>query len=168
MQTKAAEQLAQLQSKHDEVQSLQQELESAVTGRAASEHSLSELSARSKSELAEQHDTAKKLQQQLADAQTKLTQMQSDRAEDVQQTAAKEGAVSKHRQEVSDLQAELKKSQKEVASLTDTCTHLQQQLGERTIVLGQKAHQIAHLTAQLNEATALSSSSHSLGKSACL
>lgn len=168
MQTKAAEQLAQLQAKHDKVQSLQQELESAVTARAASQRSLSELSARSKGELAEQHDTVKKLQQQLADAQTKLSQLQSDKAEDVQQTAAKEEAVSKYRQEAADLQAQLKKTHKEVASLTDTCTHLQQQLGERTIVLGQKAHQIAHLTAQLNEARASSSSSHGLGQSACL
>ena len=165
MKTKAAEQLAQLQAQHDKIQSLKEDLESAVTDRDASQRSLAELLESSRSKLTEQHDTAKKLQQQLTDAQTKLSQLQSDRAEEVQSAEAHTEATSKHRQEVSDLQAQLKKAEEEVASLEDTRSHLQQHLGERTIVLGQKAHQIAHLTAQLNEARALSSSSPGLGES---
>ena len=167
IKTKADEQLVQLQAQHQEVQSLQQKLQSAVTDKAASERSLSEQSVRSRNELAEQHDTVKKLQEQLTDAQTKLSQVQSDRAEEERQAGAQKEAASKQRQEVSELQAQLTKAQEEVASFADIRIHLQQQLGERTIVLGQKAHQIAHLTAQLNEARALSRSSHGLGECEC-
>ena len=164
MKTQAAEQVAQLQAQHDEMQSLKQTLESAITDRDASQRSVAELSETNRNELAQQRDTAKKLQQTATDAQTKLSQLQSDRAEEVQLAEAQTEAACKHRQEVSDVRAQLKKAEKEVASLEDTRTHLQQQLGERTIVLGQKAHQIAHLTAQLNEARALSSSSPGLGE----
>lgn len=164
MKTQAAEQVAQLQAQHDEMQSLKQTLESAMTDRDASQRSVAELSETNRNELAQQRDTAKKLQQTATDAQTELSQLQSDRAEEVQLAEAQTEAACKHRQEVSDVRAQLKKAEKEVASLEDTRTHLQQQLGERTIVLGQKAHQIAHLTAQLNEARALSSSSPGLGE----
>ena len=164
MKTQAAEQVAQLQAQHDEMQSLKQTLESAMTDRDASQRSVAELSETNRNELAQQRDTAKKLQQTATDAQTELSQLQSDRAEEVQLAEAQTEAACRHRQEVSDVRAQLKKAEKEVASLEDTRTHLQQQLGERTIVLGQKAHQIAHLTAQLNEARALSSSSPGLGE----
>ena len=165
MKAKAAEQIVQLQAQHDEIQSLKQKVESAVTDGATSQRSLAELSDSSRSELAEQHETVKKLQEQLTVAQTELSQLQSDRAGKGQLAEAQTKATSKHKQEVSDLQTELKKAQEDVASLADIRSHLQQQLGERTIVLGQKAHQIAHLTAQLNEARALSSSSPGLGES---
>ena len=43
-------------------------------------------------------------------------------------------------------------------ALRDAYKQLQQQLGERTIVLGQKAHQIAELSTQLNQAHGLPAS----------
>lgn len=157
-----------MQQKQHEVQSLQEEVESAATARSASEHSLSEYTERSRNELAEQRDTVKRLQKQLADAHSKLSQVQSFRTQDEQQAAAQQDAASKKRQEVSELKAQLRKAQEEVASQADARTLLQQQLGERTILLGQKAHQVAHLTAQLNEAKNLSGSSPHGGESGCL
>ena len=168
MKTEAAEQLAELQQKQRELQSLQQELDSAAIARYASEHSLSEHTDRSKHEVAEQHDNVKQLQKQLPDAHSKLSQVRSDTAEKRQEAAAQQEGASKNRQEVLELKAQLKKAQEEVASLADARSLLQQQLGERTILLGQKAHRIAHLTAQLNEAKGLPGSSPVEGESGCL
>ena len=102
------------------------------------------------------------LERQLQDKQTQqqpdqqaqsaeLVTEQPTQAQSQQQSTAHE-ASDREALTVSDLRSQLRKAQAELAVMADAQKQLKQQLGERTIVLGQKAHQIAHLTAQVNGA----------------
>ena len=106
----------------------------------------------------EQAQFAEHLTEQLTHAQAQLTQLESDRdqlgsqkAQSQQQSTGHE-ASDREALTVSDLRSQLRKAQAELGDMADAQKQLKQQLGERTIVLGQKAHQIAHLTAQMNRA----------------
>lgn len=106
----------------------------------------------------EQAQFAEHLTEQLTQAQAQVTQLESDRdqlgsqkAQSQQQSTGHE-ASDREALTVSDLRSQLRKAQAELGDMADAQKQLKQQLGERTIVLGQKAHQIAHLTAQMNRA----------------
>ena len=161
MRTQAAEQQAQLhgrlQTQHDEC--LEQQLQLAASDRAAAELRLTQQLDQRQQQLAEEQQSAKELHNQLTEAQAELDLLQSVRSE-------KEELLASGRNEVSNLEltSQLSRAMEEVTSLQDARKQLQQQLGERTIVLGQKAHQIALLTEQLTEARGMHDTSPVLGK----
>ncbi|KAL0056435.1 hypothetical protein WJX82_011321 [Trebouxia sp. C0006] len=97
------------------------------------------------------------------------TQLQVLGAELKSQTDART-ASEQQLQEMKD-RHQLEQQTQQVQNLTEQLNaqkQLQQQLGERTIVLGQKAHQIALLTAQLNEARSPSFDEASQGEHSIL
>ena len=165
LKAQAAQQQGQLQAQLQEARSLEEQLRSAASDRASLEHNLAKQADESQHQLAEQQQAFNKLQQQLDDAEAQLGQLQSHKAHEQQLSVAQQQHADRNRDAVSALEAQLSKSQAEVASLADARQQLQQQLGERTIVLGQKAHQIALLTAQLNEAKSLPDNRPAQGES---
>ena len=114
--------------------------------------------------VAEHHDDSEhveRLTEQLSETQAKLAQMKKNTAELEriaeleQQLSSQEALAIQSRLTISLLETQAAKSETQMDALRDAYRQLQQQLGERTIVLGQKAHQIAELTSQLNKARGL-------------
>ena len=121
--------------------------------------------------VAEHHDDSEhveRLTEQLSETQTKLAQMKKNTAEleriaDLeQQLSSQEALAIQSRLTISLLETQAAKSETQMDALRDAYRQLQQQLGERTIVLGQKAHQIAELSLQLNKARGLPASQDAL------
>jgi len=139
LQNKQEEHQKLLAEQETQLQVLGAELKSQTDARTASEQQLQEI--KDRHQLEQQTQQVQNLTEQLSQAQVQVSQLQAEKA------SAAEAALS-----ASELKTQLSKAQTEKAGIADAQKQLQQQLGERTIVLGQKAHQIALLTAQLNEA----------------
>ncbi len=150
LQNKQEEHQELLAEQETQLQILGTELKSQTDARTASEQQLQE--AKDQHQLEQQTEQVQSLTEQLSQAQVQVSQLQSDNAQSQRQLAAEKTSAAEAALSASELKTQLSKAQTEIAGMADAQKQLQQQLGERTIVLGQKAHQIALLTAQLNEA----------------
>ncbi len=147
LQSKQEKHQKLLAEQETQLQVLGTELKAQTDARTASEQQLQET--KDQHQLEQEMQQVQSLTEQLRQAQAQVSQLQS---ESQQQQAAEKASAAEAALSVSELKTQLSKAQTEIAGMADAQKQLQQQLGERTIVLGQKAHQIALLTAQLNEA----------------
>lgn len=151
LQGKTDEQQKSLAGQETHIQLLTSKLEAETASKAALEQQLHEAQNQQ-----QQASIVDSLKAQLTQTQAQVTQLESDIAHAEQNAAAQEALAAEVAVTVSELKTQLGEAHFEAAAMAKAHKQLQQQLGERTIVLGQKAHQITNLTAQLNDVQGLS------------
>ncbi len=150
LQSKQEEHQKLLAEQETQLRALGTKLKTQSDAKTASEQQLQET--KDWHQLEQQTQHVESLTEQLSQAQTQVSQLQCEKAQSQQQLAAEKASAAEAALSAPELKTQLSKAQAESASMADAQKQLQQQLGERTILLGQKAHQIALLAAQLNEA----------------
>lgn len=162
LHSEGAENQHLLAQQEAQLETLNSKLSSETAARITLERQLQDK--QKQQQLDQQAQTAELVTGQPTQAQVQITplepdrgQLESETAQSQQQSTAHEASADREALTVSDLRSQLRKAQAELGDMADAQKQLKQQLGERTIVLGQKAHQIAHLTAQVNGARVQSS-----------
>ena len=159
LQSKGADHQHLLAEQEAQLQALNSKLSSEAGARTTLERQLQDKQNQQQPD--QQAPDAELPTEQLTQAQTQITplefgsgQLENKKAQTQQQSTAQAASGDREALTVSDLRSQLRKAQAELGNMADAQKQLKQQLGERTIVLGQKAHQMAHLTAQVAHLTA--------------
>ena len=159
LQNKGADYQHLLAEQEAQLQALNSKLSSEAGARTTLERQLQDKQNQQQPD--QQAPDAELLTERLTQAQAQVNpsesgsrQLENNKAQSQQQSTAHEASADREALTVSELRSQLRNAQAELGDMADAQKQLKQQLGERTIVLGQKAHQIAHLTAQVNGARA--------------